>query len=460
MKKIISILILLTGLLNSAKPQHTESADFSWGNAHYFNLNVGESVLFRGEEVKLLQLKNHYNQLKIGNDTLWLKVSRRTVPVSLGTFRIYVADNKNVKNLTTDNEVHGLLKKDALICLSDYLNPLLDAQKYLFPISFNDGYLWTASEDCHMFAYLEPSEWKGKRYFRSHEGIDFDMHDARGIEKHWLVAMENSRVIWVEDKNLDEAGKEACVLLESDSQPGIYYVYEHLYNKNIVVREGQKLHRGEPLGTIWGDQVWGHLHLAVVKSDTVPSYKNRYVNCINFFPQMFELYFSNSFNYHRTFSKGRIGFGQLRTVNGNQKNVDAFENYSGKGWILGDWNAADKVEWVLKEGDGNARLKKNLFVNSNAECVNPQDCFEYEINVNNGVYRIRAKTGDVELPSWQKIEFEGIHGAEFSQLPGEMKWTPEIIVRVNDGKLTVRIYIDKKSKRVSGLSEIVFQQAY
>ena len=457
MKKLVLIWIFLLGFYNSAKTQQTDSPDFSWGNAHYFNLNLGESVVFQDTEVTLLQLKNHFNQLKIGNDTAWLKVSRRTVPESFRSLRIFVADNRNVKNLTTDSTVHGLLKKDALICLSNYREPLLDERKYIFPVSFNDGYLWSASEDRHMFSYLGLAEWKEDGYYRSHEGIDFDMHDARGKEKHWLVAMENSRVVWIED---DAQENQACMLLESESQPGIYYVYDHLYDKNIVVREGEKLVRGEPLGTVWGDQIWGHLQLAVVKSDTVPSYKNRYYNCISFFPQIYELYFSKSYNYFRDFTKGRIYFGKLRSLNGNQKNVHAFENYSGKGWIMGDWNPTDKVEWVMKGSNGNARLQKVLYAGSEAECKNPFNYFEYQINVNNGVYRIRAKVGDLFLPSYQKVIFEDVTAATYSLEPGEMKWTTEKVVRVNDGKLTVKIYLDENNQRISGLSEIVFQQAY
>lgn len=457
MKEYLFILLLVLGHRIFGFAQQNTAADFSWGNAYYFNVNVGESIYFDGSEVKLLQLNNQYNQLKIGSDTVWLKVSRRTVPETFNLVRIFVADNKNVKALTTDKSVHGLLKKDALICLSNYRNRLLDDRKYIFPISFNDGYLWSASEDSHMYSYLGYAPYIGDNYYRSHEGIDFDMHDARSLEKHWLVAMENSTVIWIED---DANENQACVLLESESQPGIYYVYQHLYDKNVVVRKGQKLKRGEVIGTIWGDQVWGHLHLDVVKSDTVPAYENRYVNSINFFPQIYELYFMKSYNYVRMFTKGRIRFGQLRSLNGNQKNAHAFENYSGKGWKIGNWNTADKVEWVMKGTEGNARLQKVLFAGSNAECTNPENYFDYEINVRNGTYRIRAKVGDLLLPSWQKIDLEGVPAATLSLDAGETKWTPEKIVRVKDGRLTVRIYIDEQNKKVAGLSEIVFQQAY
>ncbi len=459
MKSFAIIIVFLIAFLPNGTTQE-DAVNFHWGNAFYFNLDIGESISFEGKEVKLLQLKNHYNQLKIGGDTLWLKVSRRTLPKISNGIQVFVADNRNVKDLTSDNKNHSLLKKDALICLSDFRKQLLDPGQFVFPVSFNDGYQWNTEEDSHMFSYLGLAEWKEKGYYRSHEGIDFDMHNARGLEKHWLVAIEKSTVIWIEDKGLDEAGKEACVLLESDSQPGIYYVYKHLYNKNVIVRKGQKLVRGEQIGTIWGDEVWGHLHFAVVKSDSIPTYQNRYFNLINGFPQLYELYFPTNYNYYKTFSKGRIYFGKLRSLNGNQKNANAFEDYTGKGWLLGDWNPADKVEWVLKGNEGNVRLKKVLYENSKAVSRNPLNYYDYEIQVQPGIYRVRARVGDLFLPSWQKIVFEGLTAGTYSLTSGELNWTSEKIVKVEDGKLSIRIYIDEENIKVAGLSEIVFQKAY
>jgi hypothetical protein len=264
-------------------------------------------------------------------------------------------------------------------------------------------------------------------------------------------------VVWVEEDATEK--NQACVLLESSAQRGIYYIYQHLHDQNVIVHKGQKLVRGEPIGTIWGDNVWGHLHLAIVKSDTVPTYKNRYTNVLNFFPQLFELYNLQSLNYFKSFSKGRITFGKLRSLNGNEKNALAYEDYLGKGWILGDWNAADKVEWVLKDNEGNARLRKKLFERSKAECVNPENYFDYEINVKNGIYRIRAKVGDLFLPTWQKVAFENVETDTYSLGAGELEWTPERVVKVEDGKLTIRIYIDEEENRPAGLGEIVFQQA-
>jgi hypothetical protein len=433
--------------------------DFRWGNGHYYNLNCGDSVRFNNQTVRLLKVENHFNQLAIGNDTIWLKVSRRTPASTSDGIRLFVADNKNVKALTTDKKVHGLLKKDALVCLSNFREPLLDFRRYIFPVSYNDGFLWSAGEDSYMFSLQKAQEENGETSYRSYPGMSFDLHDARGKEKHWLLAIENSTVEWVaEDLGKDE--QQACVLLHSNSQPGIFYLYNHLFKKNVVVKKGQELVRGEPIGTIWGDSEWGRLQFVVIYSDTIPGFDDRFNNVVNGFPQLFELYFQEGSNFSRTFSKGRIYFGRPRWMNGNQKNVAEWEPYTGKGWQFGRWNTAGKVDWVNKGEKGNARLKKALFENSPAEVRNPQNFYEYEINVRNGTYRIRAELGDLYLPSWQKVNFEGIDAGEYSLDAGESTWTTERVVNVKDGKLTVRIQVDEENQKVAGLSQIVFQRAY
>jgi hypothetical protein len=457
--KFLFILFLFLGFTFGIKSQNSTIPDFTWGNASYFNIKIGDTIFYNDTEIKLLRIENHFNQLKIGDDTINIKVSRRTMPVQVGNLRVFVADNKNVKALTTDKEVHGLLKKDALICVSDAYFPILEPNNYIFPVSFNNGFLWSAEEDSHMFSYINIAERKTKET-ATHPGIDFDLHDARGIEKHWIVAIENSTVVWVEDKNQDKAGREATVLLESSSQPGIFYVYKHLNNKKTVVKKGQKLMRGEPISTIWGDEIWGHLTFSVIKSDTVPSVKDCSYNVVNCFPQIFELYFKRTVGISKNFSKGRIFFGRNRSQNGNQKNAIAFEEYSGKGWHSGKWNTTDKVDWISKGNDGNVRLGKTMFSGTSAKCTNPVNFYDYEINVQNGAYRIRAKLGDLILPTWQKIDFEGVNAGTFSLSDDEQKWTNERIVKVNDGKLTVRIYVDENNEKVAGISEIVFQRAY
>ena len=439
--------------------QQTTSPDFTWGNSSYFNANIGETIVFNETEIELIQIENHYNQLKIGDDTIWIKVGRRTLPEIVGNLSIFIADNRNVKALSLEKNMHGLLKKDALICLSLGALPLLDPNSYIFPVSFNDGFIWSTEEDSYMFSVLNPTEKKKKGY-DTNSGIDFDLQDARGIEKHWIVALENSTVVWSEDKNNDKTGREASVLLESELQPGIYYLYQHLNNKKIEVKKGQKLMRGEPIGTIWGDETWGHLTFSVIKTDSIPSPENCNQNVLNCFPQMFELYFKRTTAFPKSFSKGRFFFGKPSSQNGNQKNTSALEDYSGKGWILGKWNTADKVDYMTKGLEGNVRLKKKLFEGTNLECTNPEDFYDFQINVLNGVYRIRAKMGDISLPTWQKVVFENVDAGIVSIEKNGFNWTSEKVVKVNDGNLTIRIFVDPTNKMLSGISEIVFQRAY
>jgi hypothetical protein len=460
LKRKLCIFLVLFAVLFQVSAQQADSADFRWGNGFYYNLNVGESLTFNRVEVKLLKMENHFNQIKIGADTLWFKVARRSVPEQLGGIRVFVADNKNVKALTADSLVHGLLTKDALICLSDSRKPLLDPVQYIFPVSFNDGFMWSAEEESYMFSYYKTDESGRQPAYSSFAGIGFDLNDARGLMKHWLVAMENSRVVWVESKNLDEAGNQACVLLESESQPGIYYYYNRLYAKNLAVKKGQNLVRGDAIGTAWGDNTWGHFQFTVVKSQTEPTPGECRHYTINGFPQLFGLYFQNNGYTTRSFARGRIQFGKPRQVNSNQKNSMAFEPYSGKGWLLGRWNPADRVEWVSGRNDGNVRLKKVLFEGTPARCENPNNYFEYQITAPNGTYRIRAKVGDLFLPSWQKLEYEGIASSAKSLDAGETYWTGERVVKINDGTLNIKIYLDEEENRVAGLSEIVFQRAY
>lgn len=438
--------------------QNQSIPDFTWGNASYFNINEGESIFYRNTEIKLLNIENQFNLIKIDIDTFFIKVSTRTLPVSNGKLNLFVAANKNLKAIATNKEIHGLLSKDALICICDAHSPFLNPADYIFPVSFNDGFLWSTEEDSYMFSYINQAERKLKGY-ETHPGIDFDLQDARGIEKHWILAIENSTVVWVEDKNQDAAGKEACVLLESASQPGIYYLYKHLNSKKLTVRKGQVLEKGDPIGTIWGDENWGNLHFEVIKSNTTPDVDKIDNNIVNCFPQMFELYFKQSAGYARSYTKGRILFGKPRFINGNQKNASTFEDYSGKGWIAEKWNKADKVDFAVKNSDGNVRLGKTLFSGSPAECTNPDNWYDFQINVHNGTYRIRAKVGDVLSQSWQKILFNQIEAGVFNLKEGEFVWTAEKVVKVNDGKLVIRIFVDENNEKPAGLSEIVFQKA-
>ncbi len=457
LKKIVIAIwfLLLSAVCLNAQTDNTP--DFTWGNTVYFNLSIGESIRYLQKEITLLSVNNQCNTLKVDKDTVTIKISQYSLPVNIGGLRIYIADNKRLKFLTNNTTIHGLLKKDALVAVSILSHSLLNENNYVFPVNFNEGFIWNIGEDNHVFSLMQADN--GAKKFRISNGIDFDLYNDNGTNNHWMVAIENSKVVWIKENNDDENHNYIDVLLESDSQPGIYYYYGNLYKRDIEVRERQKLIRGELIGTVSGEKKWGLVHFSVLRSDTIPDVKDVGSNVLNFFPQMFELYYNKSFNFSKLFSKGNIVFGQKNNTNGGDLNNLPFEEYAGKGWLLGCWNVFNKVPFAMKGDQGNIRLYKVLFKDTRAESVNPENYYDYEITVKNGTYRIRAKIGDVEMATWQKVEFENISAGEFSFAKAQYEWTPEKIVKVRDGSLTVRIYIDPENKMAAGISEIVFQQA-
>lgn len=451
--KFFFIIFLLIDALTMVNAQNSEP-DFRWSNSYYYNFAIGDSVRFNDKNIRLLSVDHQFTRLLIGRDTLNLRVARRSLATSSNGIQLFVADNRNVANLTPGDPAHQLLTKDALVCISsDIKGKWLNPDEFIFPVSYNNGFSWRGDEDSYIFSLSKKND---NQTLFSYPGIGIDLHDARGIEKHWLVAIENSTVVWVEESDK----YVSCVLLASNESPGIYYVYDKLFTQTVEVRKGQKLEKGELIGTAWGDDNWGHLQFAVVYAETAPGYQNRFTNCVNFFPQFFGLYYRESFSLSNYFSKGRIEFGRQNPQNGNVLNVSAFEENLGKGWKACSWNTAEKLDWVSKNEEGNVRISKTLFEGTPAECTNPSDFCDYEINVRNGVYRIRGRVGDVELASWQKLEFEGVPSGTFSLGAGEQKWTSEKVVKVEDRKLTIRIYSDNTGKTLAGLSELVFQQAY
>jgi len=435
-----------------AKAQNSEP-DFRWSHSYYYNLNIGDSIRFNDGTVRLLAIDHQFTQLEIEGDTLNLRVSRRSLPTAINGMQVFVADNKNLAGLTPNSPAHSLLTGDALICLSDFSDRWLAKNDFIFPVSFNNGFLWRGDEDTYIFSLLKEAD---KKHFTSYPGIGIDLNDARGLEKHWLVAMEDCTVEWVEETSENSV----CVCLSSVGSPGIYYIYDKLFNKTLEVRKSQNLQKGELIGTAWGDELWGHVLLSVVYSNDVPTFENRFSGCVNFFPQLFSLYYENSFQVSNYFSKGTIEFGRRISENGNTLNASASEEYLGKGWKPCKWNTAEKLDWISKGSAGNVRISKILFKGTSAEVTNPNDYCEYEINARKGVYRIRALVGDVEEASWQKIEFNGIDAGTFALAAGEQEWTREVAVKVENLKITVRVYFDPTDKTIAGLSELVFQQAY
>lgn len=448
------IIVLLFSSLSDLVTTAQTTSHFTWGNASYFDMAIGEQVIYKGTAVRLTDIEGRCNQIVVGVDTIWLEVAQRSLPGTIDGLNIFVADNRNLKQLAPDSGVHGLLNKDALVCITEIGTPLIDLDQAVFPVAFNDGFIWSGEEENYFFSYVKST---GDDLFTNYPGIGIDLSDARGREKHWIVAIEDCSVVWVEEGDSENS---ACVLLKSEQHEGIYFVYDLLYQKNIEVRKGQTLQRGEIIGTAWGDENWGHLQLALVYSEREPEYKTRYHNCFNFFPQLYYLYYKQTYGISKTFGKGRILFGRAPYLNRNVQNTSGFREFFGKGWLIDRNNLAGRLEWVYKGDEGNVRLAKTLFKKTPAEYTNPDNYYCFNINVQNGVYRIRARIGDIEKKSYQKISFDGVETPYYELPAGQQKWTAEKVVRVTDHKLSVHVYLDGSGKTIAGLSEIVFQQSY
>jgi murein DD-endopeptidase MepM/ murein hydrolase activator NlpD len=210
----------------------------------YVNLNIGDSLPYLGKSVTLSGVTNNIATDSVDVETRKLTLARLALPTVINGVRVFVADTRPAGSRTADEKypmVHAALLGDALLCLSDPARPLLDPERFAFPVSRDDGFRWSMAENSHMFAYLRPQ--------RSHEGIDIDLTAARGKEIHVLVAIEDGTVQWVEYGQ----APETCLLLESASQPGLYYIYQHLSRVKVFVQLAQSVRRGERLAYIWGD---------------------------------------------------------------------------------------------------------------------------------------------------------------------------------------------------------------
>ncbi len=450
----VCIVALLELFFMNSDGKSAAHGAFTWGNTTFVNLTTGVTVSFEGKEIELLQVNNHYNRIRVGLDTAWLKVARRSTSSQVGNTRLYVADNRKVKSLTPQDGSHGLLTGDALIGLASGTSPLFLSGQFSFPVDFTDGYIWRGSEDTYMFSYLPLDD--GKKQPAENKGVGMELFNSRAARTHMITAMENGTVAWIETGRCGTP--RAAVCIQSESSPHVFYIYENLYDKSLMVKKNQKTEKGTGIGYIWGEGSRELLRLSVVWSDTIPGYDDRTKNMINFYPQLLELYYGNNVLTPRYFSKGQVDFGKTGMNRMDSRNTYSFEEYEGMGWILGDWNPADKTEWAVNRSNSNVRLQKTLFNGQPAMCTNPYDYFLFEINVREGIYRIRASVGDCQLPSGQKVEFEDQPAGTFMLSPGEFAWTPERIVRVKDGRLSVKIYL-APGNQVAGISKIVFQKA-
>lgn len=452
MRHLLFCLLFFTALNTAA--QSADKADLVFGNVHYYNVSLGDAIQFSDSQIEVLEMVNHHIRLRVDADTLWMKVARRSPALRTGSIQLFVADAAGLKRIAPDEDVHGLLSGDVLLGIAKHSVPLIDRLEFVFPVGFTGGFIWRNNEDKGVFSY--PSVTDDPAWLSSYGGWAIDIFSRRGAELHPLVAVENSRVIWIESRSVNNGLLRYTICLQSESQPDIYFIYDHLESAPSV-RRNQRVVKGEQLAHAKGAVEWSTLRFSVVMRPSPPEYRNRFAGQLNIFPQLLELYYGQQPGFVTHFTKGQIFFGRGNRSYGHANNISAYENHLGMGWVIGSWNITDRVEWVNQRRGSNARLRRHLFAGEAGESANPVDYFDYQISVRNGVYRVRALVGDYQEASWQRIEFEGVSGGTFSREAGDMVWTSERVVRVTDGTLTVRIYVD--DIKPAGISEIVFQEA-
>lgn len=425
-----------------------------WGNTLYANFTAGETRRFHNHQVTLLSVAHDQCVARVDDQTAELRMARRAVPTNVRGVRIFVADTRVVASLTDDTftksrHIHGLLQGDALLGLCPADQPLLDPDRYTFPIDRSEGFEWTMEEDSHMFAYLGPH--------RSHEGIDFDLHDARGVARHALVAIEDATVVVTDPR------RDGGLILQSTADPLVHYIYRHLDGGDrFLVRQGQRVQKGQKLGYIWGDWRWGHLHFAVRLSKQTPTMDTRYDDLLNCFPQCYELWHGDLTPRRRVWPSGDWRFfsrnyWEIR----NRKLLDAFDPLSGRGWDLDFGCAASRVE-----ADGNrqeqppplmqgARLRQVLHAGTAAECVNPTDRYVFRVCVPNGRYLVRVVVGDPALPTWQHVDFNGVDAGVFDLEAGRFCSSCEVQTIVDDGELRCT-FQQRDRETISAVCELHF----
>lgn len=415
-------------------PAHT-----NWARADYVDMAVGQSITRNECSITLRRVEGDQCEVVVDGTTHVLTMARRGLPETMAGARLFVADTRPVAELTDDRPIHGLMQHDALLCISQAERPLIDPERFTFPVSREDGFEWRMAEASHMFAYLghvpsgRYSPLRTGREFRSHEGVDIDMHEARGKRIHRIVAVEDATVEWVHHNEIDP--NQACVLLRSRHEPDIAYVNQHLYWPAVQVSAGDTLRRGDTLGYIWGDTVWGHLHFAVVHAPTTPSFEYRYRNLLNCFPQLYALYHGDCDERPSVFTEADLRFGLSKDHCGNRHKHFAYTDLLGYGWCLGSWCPARAVE-------RGAIVRRTLHPGTAAQARNPHPYFDFAIRVQpQRTYMVQAEVGNAYGSSWQAVQINGHEAGTFDLRDGGTLWTGRHSVEDDNGFVTVRVHV-------------------
>jgi hypothetical protein len=428
-----------------------------FGNAAFVDMAVGESCEYLNRKVTLVAIDQSRVVVDVDGTRELAGVGRYHLPVDVSGVRVIGSCLWKWREMAPESRKAYLpVQRDALICLSDPSKPLLDPERFTFPVSRRDGWKWFCEEESHMH------QWLGSLWFRGgdahinrfHEGIDLAMHGARGKEIHPLVAIEDADVhqVW----NPTGTPPETCVLLQSCAQPRIFYAYQHLNIETIAVQPGDAVKRGQPLGCIWGDNAWGHLHFALTFQDDVPREKpEAYRNLLNAFPFLYELYHGSLEHRRPPRTRGDFEFGNHRYLCRSDEGKPGFNNprtfsyneASGYGWLLDEWMAAGSLHYNRSPDDEycNVYGLRTMWADGDDAVGDgfradvPDGTYRFAVRVEPGPYRVSAVVGDRTERSAQRVAFNGVDGGLYKLKGGESASTPEVEVDAPDGLLTVAL---------------------
>ena len=115
MKNII-ILLGLSIIINVNRGNSQALNSIKFGNAVYVNLSVGEPFEYHGKTIEVIELNNSWSLIKVNNNRVWLDVAKRSLPKNIEGLQIFVSDQINVKNMTTDGTTpHPLDQSEAIL---------------------------------------------------------------------------------------------------------------------------------------------------------------------------------------------------------------------------------------------------------------------------------------------------------------------------------------------------------
>ncbi|GIX05616.1 MAG: hypothetical protein KatS3mg115_0019 [Candidatus Poribacteria bacterium] len=421
-----------------------------WGNLVYRNLYCGESVELFRSRIRLLEVVAHRAWVEVNGRRAWLSVARRSPDTVLGGVRLFLADTRPLAELEAalPRSPHRLLHGDALVGIAPAGEPLLDPERFEFPIAPIEGFRWTAEEDTGIFSLTSTHG--------SYPGVDIDLSEV-ARSRPWAVAAEESQVAAVFE--VGERTRFAYLALESREDPGIFLIYGGLNRHTVRVKPGQRVQRGEPLAEVQTRTYWPRLFLTVWTGERPPqSQEELHLGVLNAFPALWELAHGPSPTPRRWFS-GLFPFERFRFFGGNRRRLHAYTPVTGYGWLLGDWNPLQRLEGSMQyEWRQSLLLERRMYRWLPSPLENPEREYRFRIAVGSpGRYWVQVIVGDRRTPTSQRVRVGEAEWGPVSLPQGRFLWSPRLPVSVEGEFLDVQIAFGNELPAAIG--ELVFYRS-